>query len=333
MRDFNSILIFGGLGFIGSEYILKVIKHFPNAKIMNIDVQNYSTSLKTKALLDTIENYSYQKGDIRDKHSVDAAFKGCRPDLVVNFAAESHVDNSIEDSEIFIDTNIKGTFNILESLRHMQNDGLSCILHHISTDEVFGDLDIDDSIKFSEATPYDPSSPYSSSKAASDHLIRAWGRTYNINYLITNCSNNFGPRQYSEKLIPKAIDLLSKDQKVPIYGNGKNVRDWIYVGEHVGWLIDLQKSTAINDTYLIGGNNELNNIQIIKELVTIVHPSKEWSANEFIDFIEDRKGHDMRYAIDDAKIRKFLKREVDDNFKDQLRNTVTWYQNNKGWWV
>ena len=332
MRDFKSILIFGGLGFIGSEYILKARERFPDAKIINFDSQNYATSLHTKELLDTIENYIYIKSDIRYKDQVISALKEFSPDLIVNFAAESHVDNSIESAEVFIDTNIKGTFNILEATRLIQDDGENCILHHVSTDEVFGDLDLEGTAKFSETTPYDPSSPYSASKAASDHLVRAWARTYKINYLITNCSNNFGPRQYTEKLIPKAINLLLDNKKVPIYGNGKNIRDWIYVGEHVDRLIDLQMSSAKNDTYLIGGNNELSNVEIIKEIVSIIHPSGQWNPGEYIAFVDDRKGHDMRYAIDDTKMRNFLGKVDKESFSDQLQSTVTWYQKNLDWW-
>ena len=206
------------------------------------------------------------------------------------------------------------------------------MVHHISTDEVFGDLDLNGTSKFFEETPYDPSSPYSASKAASDHLVRAWSRTYKLDYLITNCSNNFGPRQHPEKLIPKAIKLILDNKKVPIYGKGTNIRDWIFVGEHVDRLVELQASSITNDTFLIGGNNELTNIEIIQKLTSILEPTKTWDLNESIQFVEDRKGHDLRYAIDDSKIRKFLNHKKRESFLEQLKQTVDWYQNNLSWW-
>lgn len=332
MRDFSSILVFGGLGFIGSEYILRATKRFPKAKIYNFDSENYATSEKTKNLLSSIDNYTFVKSDIRDRESVRQIFDQSQPELIINFAAESHVDNSINDSEIFLDTNIKGTFNILEAVRFLSTEKNNYLFHQVSTDEVFGDLDLNSQSKFSESSSYDPSSPYSASKAASDHLVRSWARTYKINYLITNCSNNFGPRQYPEKLIPKAIDCLINNKKIPIYGKGENVRDWIYVGEHVDRIIDLQQSTASNDTYLIGGRNELTNLELIKEIIAIVKPNIESSVESYINFIEDRKGHDLRYAIDDSKLYNFLGKKPELKFNDYLKDTVDWYQNNATWW-
>ena len=331
-REFKSILVFGGLGFIGSEYVLRIRNKFQKAKIINFDSQNYATSENTKELLNAIENYEYINSDIRDREAVRSVFEDYKPDLIVNFAAESHVDNSIESSEIFIDTNIKGTYNILESARKLQKNKSNFLVHHISTDEVFGDLDLNGTSKFFEETPYDPSSPYSASKAASDHLVRAWSRTYKLDYLITNCSNNFGPRQHPEKLIPKAIKLILDNKKVPIYGKGTNIRDWIFVGEHVDRLVELQASSIRNDTFLIGGNNELTNIEIIQKLTSILEPTKTWDLHESIQFVEDRKGHDLRYAIDDSKLRKFLNHKKRESFLEQLKQTVDWYQNNLSWW-
>ena len=296
----KKVLVTGGLGFIGSNLIKLLLKK--NYYVINLDKVSYSSNKYNVKEYDNNKNYKFIKLDINSK-KLTKIFKRYKPIGVFNLAAETHVDRSIDNPLNFIKSNILGTFNLLESFRRFYKSYSNTKLIHISTDEVFGDVLTGRS---NENFKYKPSSPYAASKASSDHLVSSYVRTFKIPAIITNCSNNYGPCQHPEKLIPKLIYNIMNNRELPIYGNGKNIRDWIYVGEHVDRLIDLQMSSAKNDTYLIGGNNELSNVEIIKEIVSIIHPSGQWNPGEYIAFVDDRKGHDMRYAIDDTKMRNFL---------------------------
>ena len=324
---FKRVLVTGGCGFIGSAFIEVLSTRFSNIEILNIDNLSYAVSKKTIEQLGNFSNYTLKNIDISDYKKINEEISGFEPDLIINFAAESHVDNSIKNPKPFIDTNIIGTFNLLES---MKNAGVNCLFHHISTDEVFGDLKFDDK-PFTELHRYLPSSPYSASKAASDHLVRSWSRTYGIDYLITNCSNNFGPRQHFEKLIPKMINNSLNDEPIPVYGDGKNIRDWIYVYDHVEMLIKLHMSETKYDEFNIGTNNEMTNIELIEVITNILY--EDYGIKTQIKFIDDRQGHDRRYAIDNRKLLKHLNLEnTIFNNSISFKNTVSWYLDNKNWW-
>ena len=324
---FKRILVTGGCGFIGSAYIDVICSKFSDIEILNIDNLSYAVSKKTIRELDNFSNYKLKNINISNYKKIYKEISEFKPDLIINFAAESHVDNSIKNSKPFIDTNIIGTFNLLEGLRNAE---VNCLFHHISTDEVFGDLNSDDK-PFTELNRYLPSSPYSASKAASDHLVRSWSRTYGIDYLITNCSNNFGPRQHFEKLIPKIINNSVNDEPIPVYGDGKNIRDWIYVYDHVDMLIKLHASGAKCDEFNIGTNNEMTNIELIKVITNIL--KNDFGIKAHMSFIDDRKGHDRRYAIDNKKLLKHLNiTNKSFNNIDSFKSTVSWYVENKNWW-
>ena len=307
------ILITGGAGFIGSALIRKIISE-TNLKIINIDKLTYAGSLSNLDPLIKLNNYGNYKfinADINNKELLVGIFREYEPTSVIHLAAESHVDNSIESSSEFIETNIIGTYKLLEVSRNYFS-GLSgnkkseFKFHHVSTDEVYGDLEEDDN-PFSELNPYRPSSPYSSSKACSDHLVRAWGRTYNLPYLITNCSNNYGPFQFPEKLIPKTILNALSGKKIPIYGNGKQIRDWLYVDDHAEALMKVHQLSKYNETYNIGGVNEISNLKVVEGICDLLQemvsvPDGVSQFKDLISFVEDRPGHDMRYAIDNTKI-------------------------------
>lgn len=324
---YNKILVTGGGGFIGSNFIESVLTDFPDVEILNIDNISYCTSKKTLSELNIIKNYSFASLDIRRHESLKNRVIEFNPDLIVNFAAESHVDNSILNSDNFISSNIIGTHNLLcianESLTNLK------LFHQISTDEVFGDLNKDD-CPFTESSHINPSSPYSASKASADLLVRAWGRTYGVPYLITNCSNNFGPRQYTEKLIPKICKNFFSGDVFGLYGNGQNIRDWIYVKDHVTAIIKLYEANIKNESINIGGEKELTNIEILEMLKKIF--LKKYNIVGTYQFIDDRLGHDKRYAIDNAKLNSLLKFNPSKNFEEKLISTVDWYERNKDWW-
>ncbi len=329
---FDKILITGGSGFIGSTYIEKVLKEYDNFEILNLDKIGYASSPKTNALFDSNDNVSFLKLDIADKQALEEAVLKFSPNLIINFAAESHVDNSIKASSDFIRSNILGSYNLLEVARKIYDSDKSFLFHHISTDEVYGDLSFNE-IPFTEENQYKPSSPYSSSKASSDLLVLSWGRTYEIPFLITNCSNNYGPRQYLEKFIPTIINQLRNKKQVPVYGDGLNIRDWIYVEDHIEAIFSLHNQGCKNEIFNIGGNDEKSNIDLVN-LISLKMSELKLIPNNFnaIEFIEDRKGHDLRYAINSSKIKKATGWEPNTKFDKGISKTIHWYLENDSWW-
>lgn len=325
----KTILVTGGLGFIGSNFVIQEIKS--GNRVINLDKVTYAANYDNVKPVEKDKNYQFIKGDICDADLVQKIFDENGIDWVVNFAAESHVDNSIEKPSEFIETNIIGTYNLLQnSLQYLKKlkdiNGFRFL--HVSTDEVFGSLE-EKSPKFNENTKYDPSSPYSSSKAASDHLAKAWNRTYNLPVLLTNCSNNYGARQHREKLIPKTIFCCLEEKEIPIYGNGKNIRDWIFVDDHCkGIKLALEKG-KIGESYLFGGNCEKNNIEVVNiicEQMDKIKPRNNGkSYKDLITFVKDRAGHDFRYAISNDKSEKELGFKVSDNFENNIRMTIEYY--------
>jgi len=314
------LLVTGGAGFIGSNFIHYWLKNYPDDEIINLDLLTYAGNLENLKDIENNPNYKFVKGDICDAALVNDLVKGTS--LIVNFAAESHVDRSIVNSADFIKTNVEGTRVLLEAAKNNGN----IRFHHISTDEVFGALALD-APKFSEATPYDPRSPYSASKASSDHLVRAYYHTYKLPVTISNCSNNYGPYQYPEKLIPLFITDLLEGKKVPIYGAGKNIRDWIHVDDHNRGVDMIIKKGKIGETYCLGGNSEKSNLEITKLILDLMG-----EGEDKIEYVSDRLGHDLRYAIDYSKAQKELAWQPQVDFKSGLSQTVAWYKNNAVWW-
>lgn len=331
--EVKNILVTGGMGFIGSNFLLKCCKLFPDLRFINIDNLSYASSSRTHAELNFNKNYSFLDIDICNLNALEDVFFKNDIDLVVHFAAESHVDNSIEAPSKFINTNIVGTFNLLTILKQQLFEGKNILFHHISTDEVYGSLNKDDN-SFTEQSNFAPSSPYSASKASSDLLVEAWGKTYGLKYLITNCSNNFGPRQFSEKLIPKVIFNCMNQEKIPIYGSGSNIRDWLYVEDHIDAILSLyEKGFFINDRFNIGGGYEVSNIEIVKAILTILEKEYGYEDSEkLITYVEDRKGHDFRYSIDSSKLKNATDWRPLSSFNKQLEITVKWYIENSNWW-
>lgn len=319
-----NILITGGAGFIGSNFAHYWAKKFPQDNIIIYDKLTYAGNLESLKDLADLRTYSFVQGDICDLTAFENALEKFEIDTIVNFAAETHVDRSIADPNNFISTNIIGVFTILELMRRHQ--GIR--LHHVSTDEVYGSLPIDDrSIKFTENSAYDPKSPYSASKASGDQLIRAYVNTYNLKATISNCSNNYGPYCFPEKLIPLTITRALNNELIPVYGNGDQIRDWIFVEDHcLGIELILQKG-KIGETYLLGSNNEQQNIDMIKMVLRILD-----KPESLIRFVGDRLGHDKRYAIDYAKAKAELGYNPQGNLTDKLEQTVSWYLKNKTWW-
>jgi dTDP-glucose 4,6-dehydratase len=314
------LLVTGGAGFIGSNFIHYWLEHHPDDYIINLDALTYAGNLDNLSAVEGYPNYQFVHGNICDANLVNQIVK--EVDTIVHFAAESHVDRSILNSADFIKTNVEGTRVLLEAAK---NNGLKRF-HHVSTDEVFGALSFD-SPKFSENTPYDPRSPYSASKAASDHLVRAYYHTYGLPITISNCSNNYGPYQYPEKLIPLFITNLMTGKKVTVYGEGQNIRDWIHVDDHNRGLDLILKKGKIGETYCLGGNSERSNLEITREILSLMG-----SGEEMIDYVKDRPGHDLRYAIDFSKTKQDLGFEPLISFQEGLASTVNWYKNNKNWW-
>ena len=327
---FKKILVTGGCGFIGSSYIQNILNNYDGIEVQNIDLMTYATSRKTLALLDEHKNFSHRTLDISKFSLIDKEIKSFEPDLIVNFAAESHVDNSIEGALPFVNSNILGVFNLLEISKNLTDRKKKKFLfHQISTDEVYGDLDATEPA-FTEEHPYDPSSPYSATKASADMLVSAWGRTFEIPYLITNCSNNFGPRQYSEKLIPKVIFNAMNNIDIPIYGNGLNIRDWIYVDDHTQAIIELHKKDIVADRFNIGGDNEITNLDLVENIIKILE--SHYNLSPRIKFVGDRKGHDARYAINMKKTNSFIGELPRKTFQENLEKTIAWYVKNSDWW-
>ena len=336
----KKILITGGAGFIGSAVIRHIIKNSDH-RVINIDKLTYAGNLESLTSVENNPRYVFEKVDICNSNEVSRIIGKYQPDLLINLAAETHVDRSIDGPEKFIQTNIIGTYVLLEVVRKYFfdldiNKKKTFRFHHVSTDEVYGDLKKKSEF-FTEKTSYSPSSPYSATKASSDHLVRAWHRTFKIPTLITNCSNNYGPYQFPEKLIPLIILKALEGQNLPIYGNGKQVRDWLYVEDHASALFKVALNGVIGETYNIGGHNELQNIEVVKivcEILDELSPSKFNGIKKYeqlITFVEDRVGHDFRYAIDATKIANELNWTPDETFKTGIKKTVKWYLKNKIW--
>jgi dTDP-glucose 4,6-dehydratase len=318
----KKLLITGGSGFIGANFVLYWMKHHRDDKIVNLDKLTYAGNPENLKEIEDNPNYTFIHGDICDKDTVTEAMDGV--DIVVHFAAESHVDRSIQDAAPFIKTNVEGTYVLLEAAARQKVERF----HHISTDEVFGQLPLDSEDKFNDATPYDPRSPYSASKAASDHLVRAYEHTYNLPITISNCSNNFGPYHFPEKLIPLAITNLMEGKKVPVYGDGLYVRDWLYVEDHCRAIDAILTKGEVGRTYLVGGLTEdIPNIEIIKRILKIMG-----KGEDMIEYVKDRPGHDRRYAVDWSTINKELGWEPAQDFDTALEKTIQWYNDNETWW-
>ena len=331
-----NIIVTGGCGFIGLHLIKKLFEEGYKS-ILNIDKLSYSSMPEALKEYNLKHNYKFKKIDICDKEKIIDTFNNFSPDIVFHLAAESHVDNSIENPNEFIQSNIIGTYNILEAsriyLKNNFNKQSSFKLIHISTDEVYGSLKINDK-PFFESSNYSPNSPYAASKASSDLLVKSWASTYKIPIIITHCTNNYGSWQFPEKLIPVIIYNCLKKQKIPIYGNGKNIRDWIHVEDHVNALITILKDGEINQIYNIGSNNEFSNIKIVNTICEFFNKNvseSKFHYQSLISFVEDRKGHDFRYAIDSSKITKELNFKNQIDFSEGIKKTINWYIKNKEW--
>ena len=314
------LLVTGGAGFIGSNFIHYMLKAHPDYEIMNLDLLTYAGNLENLKELENNPNYRFVKGDITDYALVDSLVK--EVDAIVHFAAESHVDRSILNSDAFVKTNVNGTHVLLEAAKNNGNKRF----HHVSTDEVFGSLGKDDPA-FNEKTPYDPRSPYSASKASSDHLVRAYFHTHGLPITISNCSNNYGPYQFPEKLIPLFTTNLIEGKKIPVYGTGENVRDWIHVDDHNRGVDMILQNGKIGETYCLGGGSEKTNLEITHKILELLG-----KGEENIEYVEDRKGHDKRYAIDFSKAKNELGWEPQISFEEGLKKTVEWFRNNEAWW-
>ncbi|MCL5768209.1 dTDP-glucose 4,6-dehydratase [Acinetobacter sp. ANC5681] len=332
------IIVTGGAGFIGSSIIRHIIKN-TNDEVLNIDKLTYAGNLESLKEIDQNPRYQFQQVDICDASKLEQIFEQFQPDAIMHLAAESHVDRSIDGPSTFIQTNIVGTYTLLEAARKywQRLDEIKKVnfrFHHISTDEVYGDLDGTTDL-FTETTPYAPSSPYSASKASSDHLVRAWQRTYGLPTIVTNCSNNYGPYHFPEKLIPLVILNALDGKALPIYGTGNQIRDWLFVEDHARALYQVITQGTVGESYNIGGHNEKQNIQVVKTICKILDElrpqNNSQSYESLITFVKDRPGHDLRYAIDAAKIEHELGWKPQETFETGIRKTVEWYLNNLEW--
>ena len=332
------ILLTGGCGFIGSSLVKHLLRN-SDYNIINVDNLTYAANLNSLRDIENSSQYNFERADICNKEELKNIFTKYKPNAVMHLAAESHVDRSIDGPEQFIQTNIFGTYNLLEvSREYLDNSSKNDFrFHHISTDEVYGDLTKSDTY-FTENTPYSPSSPYSASKASSDHLVRAWGRTFGLPYLITNCSNNYGPYHFPEKLIPHIIINALSGKELPISGDGSQIRDWLYVDDHVKALESVLLNGKIGETYNIGGHNEKTNLNVVNSICDLLEeyapkkPKNISQYKELITFVKNRPGHDLRYAIDASKIEKELGWKPHETFDSGLKKTVLWYLENKEWW-
>ncbi|HDY7525548.1 TPA: dTDP-glucose 4,6-dehydratase [Vibrio vulnificus] len=335
------ILVTGGAGFIGSAVIRHIIRNTQDVAI-NLDKLTYAGNLESLSEIDSSDRYYFEQVDICDRGELDRVFALHQPDLVMHLAAESHVDRSIDGPAAFIETNVMGTYHLLEAARQYwsamdETRKAAFRFHHISTDEVYGDLEGTDDL-FTEMTSYAPSSPYSASKASSDHLVRAWQRTYGFPTLVTNCSNNYGPYHFPEKLIPLMILNALDGKTLPVYGDGMQIRDWLFVEDHARALYKVVTEGEIGETYNIGGHNEKANIEVVKTICALLEelrpdkPAGVESYESLITYVKDRPGHDVRYAIDATKIAQELNWTPEETFESGIRKTVEWYLNNPQWW-
>ena len=335
------ILVTGGAGFIGSAVVRHIINNTQDS-VVNVDKLTYAGNLESLVTVESNDRYAFEQVDICDRAELDRVFAEYQPDAVMHLAAESHVDRSIDGPAAFIETNIVGTYTILEATRAYwnqleENRKSAFRFHHISTDEVYGDLEGTDDL-FTETTSYEPSSPYSASKASSDHLVRAWLRTYGLPTIVTNCSNNYGPYHFPEKLIPLIILNALDGKALPVYGNGMQIRDWLYVEDHASALYTVVTKGKIGETYNIGGHNEKANIEVVKAICSLLEelvPNKPQGVTEYqnlITYVTDRPGHDVRYAIDASKIARELGWKPAETFESGIRKTVEWYLANQKWW-
>jgi len=329
----KTILITGGAGFIGSHVVRHFVNKYNNYKIVNLDALTYAGNMENITDIENKSNYTFVKGDITDNSFIDKLFEQYKFDGVIHLAAESHVDRSISDPMAFVRTNVIGTCNLLNAAKQTWNgnyDGK--MFYHISTDEVFGSLD--DGGFFTETTSYDPQSPYSASKASSDHFVRAYSNTYKMPVIVSNCSNNYGANQFPEKLIPLAINNIKNSKPIPVYGKGENIRDWLYVEDHVSAIDTIYHNGKSGDTYNIGGINEWTNIDLIHKLCEIMDDRlgrDKGESAKLITFVTDRAGHDLRYAIDSSKLMKELNWKPSLQFEEGIAKTVDWYLNNEEW--
>jgi dTDP-glucose 4,6-dehydratase len=336
----KKILITGGAGFIGSAVIRHII-NTTNHDVINVDKLSYAGNLESLTSIEKDARYTFEQADICDANKIKRVLHKYQPDAVMHLAAESHVDRSIDGPGNFIHTNIVGTYSLLEEVRYYWsnldiNKRDNFRFHHVSTDEVYGDLEGTDDL-FTEETPYAPSSPYSATKASSDHLVRAWHRTFKLPTLITNCSNNYGPYQFPEKLIPLIILNALEGKDIPVYGDGKQIRDWLYVDDHARALVNVLLAGKVGETYNIGGHNELQNIEVVKIVCAIldqlvpIKPNDVDKYDQLITYVDDRAGHDIRYAIDASKISNELNWTPDETFITGIKKTIQWYLDNKKW--
>ena len=330
------LLVTGGAGFIGSAVVRLAVAR--GHQVVNLDALTYAANLANVASVAGSPAYAFEHADIRDRAALERIFAAHAPDAVMHLAAESHVDRSIDGPGDFIETNVTGTFQLLEAARKYwtgRGKPADFRFHHISTDEVFGSLPPDPEVRFTEDTPYDPRSPYSASKAASDHLVRAWGETYGLPVVLTNCSNNYGPYHFPEKLIPVVILNALAGKPLPIYGQGANIRDWLYVEDHAEALLLVLEKGAVGRSYNIGGENERTNLDLVRTLCAILDRLRPKAAGSYADqiaFVADRPGHDARYAIDPGRIRRELGWRPSVTVEEGLERTVRWYLDNEGWW-
>lgn len=322
MKTARTLLVTGGAGFIGSNFVHYWLKNHPDDKLINLDALTYAGNLASVADVADNPNYVFVEGSINDRELVNKIMADV--DIVVHFAAESHVDRSILNPAVFLETNVMGTQVLLDAaLAHKVER-----FHHISTDEVFGSLELDSTTLFDETTPYDPRSPYSASKAGSDHLVRAYGETYGLPFTLSNCSNNYGEYHFPEKLFPLAITNLIEGKKVPVYGDGLNVRDWLYVQDHCSAIDAILTRGKLGKTYLIGGlKNDVSNLEVVRMILSLMN-----QPESMIEYVKDRPGHDRRYAVDWSNINKELGWEPSVTLEQGLQQTITWYQENAWWW-
>lgn len=331
-KNFKNILVTGGSGFIGSNFIHNFLENNPNSNVYNLDKLTYAGNNNNHLKIANNQKYTFVHGDICSKDTVSNLLKAQNIDAIINFAAESHVDRSIDGPLDFINTNILGTFNLLQSSLNHFNETKKLLFVHISTDEVYGSLDIKDD-SFTEKNQYKPNSPYSASKASSDHLVRAWHHTFGLPVITTNCSNNYGPFQFPEKLIPLTIINALSNKPIKLYGDGTNIRDWLYVKDHCKAIEAVMKNGVVGDVYNIGGLNEKTNIEIVSLICDILDKikRKKSSYKELITFTDDRLGHDFRYAIDQSKISSELNWTPNETFESGIFKTVKWYIENQRW--